>query len=475
MSSNQGHHLVRKQTPDPPAPADDVGTSPIESRKREDDIVIRVSNVSKCYLLYERPQDRLKQSIVPKLQRLIGRPPRIYYREYWALRDVSFEVRKGEIVGIIGRNGAGKSTLLQILCGTLYPNAGTVEINGRVAALLELGSGFNPEFSGRENVYLYASVLGLSREEVDARFEDIAAFADIGVFIDQPLKTYSSGMHVRLAFAVAACVDPDILIVDEALAVGDIRFQARCFRHLEQLVERGTSVLFVSHSVEQITRHCDRAILLEKGAIDTVGSPKTVTNRYLDLMFGVDRRSDNTVEAGGEARTLSTDDAQPRITPSVFEQRPGYNSLEYRWGNRQAEIVDFVVTTDGATHTIQLRTGTRVSVIIWARFHRDVEFPIFGLTIKTPDGVTVFGSNSRDCTNGPIVRPAKAEEIFCVTYSLDQVLGEGHYLISVGIAEEKTGEVIPLDRRFDSIQIVVMNSKSRSFGLVDFNMKVDIE
>lgn len=212
----------------------------------DDNIAIRVSNLSKCYQIYNAPRDRLKQFVLPRLHRLAGRAPKQYFREFWALRDVSFEIKKGETVGIIGRNGSGKSTLLQMICGTLNPTSGSIQTNGRIAALLELGSGFNPEFTGRENVYMNASVLGLRNEEIDTRFEDIVTFSDIGDFIEQPVKTYSSGMMVRLAFAVIAHVDAEILVVDEALAVGDAFFTQKCMRFLRNFMKTGT-ILFVSH------------------------------------------------------------------------------------------------------------------------------------------------------------------------------------------------------------------------------------
>ena len=245
-----------------------------------DDISIRVSNLGKCYQIYERPQDRLKQSLVPRLRRRLGQPAPDYFREFWALRDVSFEVRKGETVGIIGRNGSGKSTLLQIICGTLTPTTGTVETSGRVAALLELGAGFNPEFTGRENVYLNGSVLGLSREEIDERFDAIAGFADIGVFIDQAVKTYSSGMYVRLAFAVAVNVNADILVVDEALSVGDMYFQAKCMAHMKRLMESGLTVLFVSHDVAAVKALCRRAVYLDGGKAVSLGATEEVVEAY---------------------------------------------------------------------------------------------------------------------------------------------------------------------------------------------------
>lgn len=249
------------------------------------DIAIRVQNLSKCYQIYDTPRDRLKQFFAPRLQRLVGQTPKQYFREFWALKDISFEIRKGETVGIIGRNGSGKSTLLQIICGTLTPTSGNVETRGRIAALLELGSGFNPEFTGRENVYMNASVLGLSNEEIDARFNDIVAFADIGDFIDQPVKTYSSGMMVRLAFAVAINVDPQILIVDEALSVGDELFQRKCFSRIEAIKQNGATILFVSHSGSTVVELCDHAVLLDSGEKLAMGTPKTIVGKYQKLIY----------------------------------------------------------------------------------------------------------------------------------------------------------------------------------------------
>jgi lipopolysaccharide transport system ATP-binding protein len=259
--------------------------------------VIQVNNLSKCYFIYERSQDRLKQYIYPRLQKIFSKQPSSYYREFWALKDVSFEVKKGETVGIIGRNGSGKSTLLQLICGTLTPTSGTVETKGRVAALLELGSGFNPEFTGRENVYMNGAVLGLSKEEVDARFDEIITFADIGEFIDQPVKTYSSGMVVRLAFAVAVHVEPQIMIVDEALSVGDIRFQNKCLRRLNEIKESGCSILFVSHSPSIIEAFCDRVVWLEQGTVREIGQPNILVRRYVDyMMHGVSGNRDCSVD-----------------------------------------------------------------------------------------------------------------------------------------------------------------------------------
>ena len=249
-----------------------------------DEYSIRVNGLGKRYEIYETPRDRLKQFVIPKLQQLVGLQPKQYCREFWALQDISFEIRKGEAFGVVGRNGSGKSTLLQLITGTLAPTVGSVETHGRVAALLELGSGFNPEFTGRENVYLNAMLLGMTRDEVDARFDKIAAFADIGAHLEQPVKTYSSGMLVRLAFAVQVQIDPDILIVDEALAVGDALFQKRCFGRIEKLLSDGVTLLFVSHDQESVRTLTHRSILLKGGREVTMGSSSQVLLAYRKLL-----------------------------------------------------------------------------------------------------------------------------------------------------------------------------------------------
>ena len=244
------------------------------------EIALRVQSLGKCYEIYDQPHDRLKQSIMPRLQRMVGKAPRKYYREFWALKDVSFDVARGETVGVVGRNGSGKSTLLQLICGTLTPTGGRVETHGRIAALLELGAGFNPEFTGRENVYMNAAILGLNRAEIDARLDEILAFADIGDFVDQPVKIYSSGMYVRLAFAVAANVEPQILIVDEALSVGDLAFQNKCILKIKQLRDRGTTLLFVAHDLSIMQMICDRVAWLHHGQVVTMGNPVAVCQEY---------------------------------------------------------------------------------------------------------------------------------------------------------------------------------------------------
>ena len=283
---------------------------------------ILVEGVAKCYQIYARPQDRLRQAVLPRVREHLGFAPKQYFSEFWALRDVGFRIGRGETVAIIGKNGSGKSTLLQVICGTLTPTAGEVRVNGRIAALLELGSGFNPEFTGRENVYLNGSVLGLTRAQVDERFEAITAFADIGEFIDQPVKTYSSGMYVRLAFAVIANVDADVLVVDEALAVGDVFFAQKCMRFLRQFQEGGGTLVFVSHSSAAVVNLCRRAIWLEKGQVVMDGPAKDVSEAYHAKSYGMDvaaRAADD--DAGHE--DVAEEEITDASTMKVFRFNPG--------------------------------------------------------------------------------------------------------------------------------------------------------
>ncbi|WP_233246036.1 ABC transporter ATP-binding protein [Limnohabitans sp. Hippo4] len=266
---------------------------------------IRVSHMSKCYHMYAQPSDRLKQALVALVSKLLGSPVKNYFREFWSLKDISFEVKKGETLGIIGRNGAGKSTLLQILCGTLTPSAGSVQAFGRVAALLELGAGFNPEFTGRENIFMNASVLGLTDQEIKDRLEDIIAFADIGAFIDQPVKTYSSGMYVRLAFSIATSVDPDILVIDEALSVGDGSFSRKSFDRIIALRDAGKTILFCSHSLYQVEAICDRVIWLDGGQVQVMGEPAKAIVAYNAMLSKLSGNGNSGLQANASSVSSS--------------------------------------------------------------------------------------------------------------------------------------------------------------------------
>ena len=307
------------------------------------EIAIRVRNLSKCYQIYSKPHNRLKQFIFPRFHRVVGISPKQYYREFWALNNVSFEIKKGETVGIIGRNGSGKSTLLQLICGTLFPTSGNVVTNGRIAALLELGSGFNPEFTGRENVYMNGAVLGLSKTEIDKRFDDIAAFAEIGDFIEQPVKTYSSGMFVRLAFSIQANVDPEILIVDEALAVGDAYFVQRCMTRFHDLQRGGTTIIFVSHDASSVKRLCSRALWLKNGYLTFIGDATTVVDAYLQDMFGLDEKAwhipgDTCADLGVQVENAS-------------KRNLALHSGDGRYGERKLEMIGMLLSNVNGSPT----------------------------------------------------------------------------------------------------------------------------
>jgi len=441
------------------------------------EIAIRVEGLSKCYEIYCNPRDRLKQFVMPRLQCLAGQAPKQYFREFWALKDVSFEIKKGETVGIIGRNGSGKSTLLQMICGTLNPTSGSIQTNGRIAALLELGSGFNPEFTGRDNVYLNASLLGLSKEEIDQKFQSIVDFADIGEFVEQPVKTYSSGMMVRLAFAVQAQVDPDILIVDEALAVGDAKFQARCFERLKQLKENGTSILLVTHATEQIVTHCSKAVLLNGGVVLETGEPRRVVNRYLDLLFG----------KGMELAMDISPPVHPTLLPltkrsglnlsienDVFSTRPSYNALEYRWGDGAATLLDFYLAADQDPYPAVIKTKQTITLGISAKFKSTLVRPIFGITIKTKEGVTVYGVNSETLDVDTFQSMGQLGSVVQVEALFDCRLAPGEYFISLGIATKQGEDIVPHDRRYDSIHLVV-RSDTMCYGLIDLGLTMTAE
>lgn len=438
------------------------------------EIAIKVEDLCKSYQIYHHPRDRLKQFILPHLRRMVGLPPMQYFRDFWALNNVSFEVRKGETVGIVGRNGSGKSTLLQVICGTLNPSSGSIQTNGRIAALLELGSGFNPEFTGRENVFMNGALLGFSTKEIEQRFDRILEFSGIGDFIDQPVKTYSSGMNVRLAFAVQAQSDPDVLIVDEALAVGDAKFQAKCFAHIKALKQRGTSILLVSHATEQIATHCDRAIFLNDGVVVTSGMPRDVINTYLDYVFGTERLSDEVdVLLGNDA---GFDEAEDMLsaTEELFHSQQTYNPYEYRWGDGSARILDYSMTCDGRSNCGAVRIGDQVRLRLSIAFIQEVVRPILGFTIKTKEGITLFNTNSEMQACQQFSTAGVAGSVVSISVSFKVLLAPGDYFISVGVASRSfDGVVVPHDRRYDSIQLSVISPEQERFtGFFDLGARI---
>ena len=422
---------------------------------------ILVEGVSKCYQVYDKPHHRLLQGL--------ARGRRNFHREFWALRDVSLSVSAGETVGIVGRNGSGKSTLLQIIAGTLTPTTGQARVDGRVAALLELGSGFNPEFTGRENVALNAALLGISNDEIAAKFDEIAAFADIGEFIDQPVKTYSSGMMVRLAFAVQAQLEPEVLIVDEALAVGDAKFQAKCFDRLKKLRDNGTAILFVSHDSEQIVRHCAAALLLDGGRSVTSGAPRMVVNRYLDLLFGREKRQSDEVAAVDEAPNGNAS-GRVNLTEDVMSSRRGYNEYEYRWGDGAATITDFWYSANGVEFAPTVDSGGRLDLQFGIRFNAALVRPIFGFTVKTKDGVTVYGTNSELKGDDTIRETLDGQKTCEVRLGFPCRLPPGDYFLSVGIATRIGDDIVPHDRRYDCLHIQVVGNPDY-FGIADLGVK----
>ncbi|MFD0716760.1 ABC transporter ATP-binding protein [Paenibacillus sp. GCM10027626] len=418
---------------------------------------IKVVGVTKTFRIFSRPIDRLKQILIRN---------RKFYQEFTALQPVSFAVNQGEAVGIIGRNGSGKSTLLQMIAGTLAPTGGQVKVQGRVAALLELGSGFNPEFTGRENVYLNAAILGIRKEEVDGRLEQILQFADIGDFIDQPVKTYSSGMYLRLAFAVSINVDPDILIVDEALAVGDGRFQLKCFEKIKALKNIGKTILVVSHDMQTIRQICDKVILIDKGKLVEIGNPNDVVNHYTRILYshteinkdGVEVESHNKKE--GEFTGANSLDVN--------------SSNEYRYGSFDGRIESFSVVNCKNETVKTITTAESIKVSFRVKALRRIEQPIYAMTIKTVKGLEVYGTNNY--FQNMDFKTLDQNETATITFDQHMRLAPGDYFISLGFVELIDGDIIPLDRRYDVIELKILPLPGdRSFGVANLESVIGIE
>ncbi|EYC50345.1 ABC transporter ATP-binding protein [Hylemonella gracilis str. Niagara R] len=444
-----------------------------------DEIAIRVQGLSKCYQIYDRPQDRLKQFILPRVRPLLGKSPRNYFREFWALRDVSFEVKKGEVVGIIGRNGSGKSTLLQMICGTLNPTSGSIQTQGRIAALLELGSGFNPEFTGRENVYMNAAVLGLSKEETDARFDEIAAFADIGDFIEQPVKTYSSGMIVRLAFGVIAHVDADVLVVDEALAVGDAVFTQKCMRFIRSFREQGT-LLFVSHDMSAVQNLCQTAIWLHQGQVRQRGTSKGVGEAYLQytlqevygsaeklISVGQDVPKDALSaqpEHADETEKVETVDAPILEYGARFSVRDNLAQAK-GWTTGAAEILSVQLERQDGKDAASFEGGERVCLRIRAKAHQFLASPILGFLVRDRLGQDLFGENSLPFSSASLT-PVNAGQEFEAKFVFRlPMLPNGDYAITAAVADGTLHANVEHHWLHDAVIIHVSSSKVR-WGLV---------
>lgn len=419
------------------------------------DTVVSVRNLTKMYKLYDKPMDRLKESL--------GLTKSKCYKEHYALNDISFEIKKGETVGIIGTNGAGKSTILKIITGVLNPTDGEVVINGRISALLELGAGFNMEYTGIENVYLNGAMIGFSREEIDAKLDAILDFADIGDFVYQPVKTYSSGMFVRLAFAVAINIEPEILIVDEALSVGDVFFQAKCYRKFEEFKKMGKTILFVSHDLGSINKYCDRAILLNKGQKVKEGPPKEIIDIYKKILvnqYDEDETEENiaenteTKETKVEEVKASTGEAS---TEEVYKEKMQQNPDVSDYGNGSAEIIDFAVLDENGQITNTVESGTESTVVMKVRFNKEIENPIFAYTVRDIMGVELVGTNSmyEKIDTGTV----KAGDIREVRFKQKWCLQGGDFLLSLGCTGFEQGDLVVYSRLYDVCSITVISDE----------------
>ncbi|MDU4249507.1 ABC transporter ATP-binding protein [Pseudomonas sp.] len=450
------------------------------------EFAIQVSNLSKCYQIYETPRDRLKQFIIPRVKRTLLRHSENYYREFWALKDVSFEIQKGETVGIVGRNGSGKSTLLQLICGTLNPTHGEVRTNGRIAALLELGSGFNPEFTGRENVYLNGALLGLSREEITSRYDRILAFSEIGDFINQPVKTYSSGMVVRLAFAVAINANPEILIVDEALSVGDELFQRKCFSQIEVLRASGATILFVSHSGGTVVDLCDRALLLDSGERLALGTPKQIIGRYQKLIYAPEHKRNSIrqeiAQEQLQAAACETETLTPAAIPElrkVIESTPPNEisdsfdpalkpSSTINYESHGAFIEEPAIYSLDNKRVNNLTRGKRYRYRYSVRFENTANNIKFGMLIKTTNGIELGGGTSAASLRNSLPS-AEAGSKIEVEFEFSCMLNPGVYFLNAGVVGDLEGNETFLHRLIDAAMFRVLSeSDNLATGTIDF-------
>lgn len=451
------------------------------------DLAVVVSDLTKVFPVYEKPHHRLFQMLSPASEK------HKWYKEFHALKNISFDVKRGETFGIVGRNGSGKSTLLQLICGTLFPTQGSVQVNGRIAALLELGAGFNPDFTGRENVYLNGSVLGLSKEEIDSRFDTIAEFADIGEFIEQPVKSYSSGMYVRLAFAVAINVQPDVLIVDEALAVGDEAFQRKCFARIQNLRDSGSTILFVSHSAGIVTELCDRAILLDQGELIAQGGPKLVVSKYHKLIYAPAdsvARLREELKASSE-ETILTDkfvtDADKVDIKLVASARNGSAVEEdayYEDGMVPQSTISYaakgVLINDAHIETVDgrrvnvLREGEVYNFVYEAKFTMPAFKVRFGMMIRTTSGLEIGGavsSTPREAVES-IAKGASVKATFAFTCQLLPAV----YFLNAGVLAHIDGQEQFAARLIDVDMFRVLPNPERLFtGLTDLVLPPELE
>jgi teichoic acid transport system ATP-binding protein len=432
-----------------------------ESRISDPDIAIKVENLTKVYKLYNSPQDRLKEALNPLRKK--------YHRDFYALNGVSFEIKKGETVGVIGQNGAGKSTLLKVITGVLTPTIGYANVKGRISALLELGAGFNPQISGLENVFFNGTLMGFSKKEMDAKLDDILSFADIGDFVHQPVRTYSSGMFVRLAFAVAVHVEPEILIIDEALSVGDMMFQAKCYDRIKVLMSGGVTTLFVTHNMNTISSLCNRAYMFDGGQVYAQGNPKDVTLAYYRLQ----REREHVRQGKAKAAPVIPKEKvtiKRQSDPIKIKTQEG----EQRYGLETAKLVDFRIYNHEGNETLVLETGKTFSV--WTRvvFYGDVENPSFGMIIRNLQGQNLLGVHSFHEKRMYFGKKKHGDEMD-VTFESEMLLNPGKFTMSIGVADHVTDlDFKSLDVR-NHIAALDVFGKEFSYGLIHATGRVIVE
>lgn len=417
-----------------------------------DEIAIKADHINKIYKLYEKPSDRLKDSL--------GLTRKKNYKEHFALRDVSLEIKKGETVGIIGTNGSGKSTILKIITKVLHPTSGDIKVKGRISALLELGAGFNMEYTGIENIYLNGTMMGFSNREVEKRLKDILEFADIGDFVHQPVRTYSSGMFVRLAFAVAINIDPEILIVDEALSVGDVFFQAKCYRKFEEFKSMGRTILFVSHDLGSITKFCDRAVLLNKGIKVLEGTPKEAVDMYKRVLV-------NQIE--DEKR--NTKKWQLSAAPGRLCSKLTLNPETLEYGDKRAEIIDFALVDRTGRVGNVIEKGSVFDIKMIVHFNENIKEPIFAFTLKNLLGIEITGTNT--LLEKQLVDPKQKGETQEITFTQKMNLQGGEYLISFGVSGYAGEEFVVYHRLYDVCSVSVIADKN-TVGYYDMDSSVRI-
>lgn len=454
----------------------------MSDRKEQAQNAISVENVTKVYRLYDKPIDRLKESVSPTHKN--------YHRDFYALSNISFQVKKGETVGIIGTNGSGKSTILKIITGVLTPTEGRVAVNGKISALLELGAGFNMDYTGIENIYMNGTMMGYTRKEMDAKLQDILDFAEIGDFVHQPVKTYSSGMFVRLAFALAINVEPEILIVDEALSVGDVFFQAKCYRRMEEIRENGTTILMVTHDMGSIIKYCDRVVLLNKGEFIAEGTPSRVVDMYKKILAGKLEalKAELAAEQAGEtqpsadseeeaARMMELSDFSGGMnlepeSGGLMRDKMTINPDRTEYGDGRAEIYDLGLLDARGNVTNLLLKGEMFTIRECIRFNAPIEAPIFTFTIKDRKGTELSGTNT--LYEGTDVQPVKAGDSYVVEFTQKMTLQGGEYLLSMSCTGFEAGEHVVYHRLYDVTSITVISNKN-TVGVFDMESQVKAE